>query len=64
MTCIHLQQLFKLCQQYELKLSGSDLIHVVCHQCGQKEVCPSALLDELEDAEKRTPAKPGETQDE
>jgi hypothetical protein len=46
MTCVHLQQLFKLCQQHDLKLSGSDLIHVVCRQCGAHDVCPSALLDE------------------
>ena len=34
MTCVHLQQLYKLCQEHDLKLGGSDLIRVVCHQCG------------------------------
>jgi hypothetical protein len=48
MTCIHLQQLFKLCQEHDLKLSGSDLIRVVCRQCGEQEVCPSMLLDEYD----------------
>ena len=26
-----------------LKLGGSDLIRVVCHQCGGQGVCPSLL---------------------
>jgi hypothetical protein len=30
-----------------LKLAGADLIHIICHECGEKEVCPSALMDEL-----------------
>lgn len=49
MSCVHLQQLFKLCQEQQLKLGGSDLIRVVCHQCGDHEVCPSALV-EVDDA--------------
>ena len=48
MTCIHLQHLFKLCQEHDLKLSGSDLIRVVCRQCGEQEVCPSMSLDEYD----------------
>ncbi len=48
MTCVHLQQLYKLCQEQDLKLGGSDLIKVVCHQCGVKEVCPSTLMDEYD----------------
>ena len=48
MTCVHLQQLFKLCQDQKLKLGGSDLIRVVCHQCGLQEVCPSTLMDEYD----------------
>ena len=62
MSCIHLQQLYKLCQQYDLKLSGSDLIQIVCNQCGQKEVCPSALIDEFVNAEVHIPEYEG-TQD-
>lgn len=45
MTCVHLRQLYQLCQDHELKLGGSDLIRVVCHQCGEQEVCPSTLVD-------------------
>jgi hypothetical protein len=55
MTCVHLQQLFKLCQDQKLKLGGSDLIRVVCHQCGLQEVCPSTLMDEF-DANQSQPA--------
>ncbi len=48
MTCVHLQQLYRLCQEHELKLGSSDLVRVVCHQCGEKEVCPSTLMDEYD----------------
>ena len=46
MTCVHLQKLYQLCMDNELKLGGSDLIHFVCTECGEKEVCPSVLMDE------------------
>lgn len=48
MACIHLQQLYKLCHEHDLKLGGSDLIRVVCNQCGVQEVCPSTLTDEYD----------------
>ena len=48
MTCKHLQQLFNLCQEHELKLGSSDLVRVVCQKCGEKEVCPSTLMDEYD----------------
>ena len=48
MTCVHLRQLFELCDKHDLKLGGSDLIRVVCHQCGEQEVCPSTLTDEYD----------------
>lgn len=48
MTCSHLQQLFQLCQNSELKLSSSDLIHIVCKQCGKEEVCPSVLVEDYD----------------
>ncbi len=47
MTCVHLRKLYELCQTHELRLGGADLIHIVCHECGEKEVCPSGLMDEL-----------------
>jgi hypothetical protein len=48
MTCVHLRKLYELCAQNEIKLSSAELVHVVCTQCGQKEVCPSMLLEEVE----------------
>ena len=48
MTCVHLQQLYRLCQEHDLKLGGSDLVHIVCNQCGVQEVCPSMLADEYD----------------
>jgi len=48
MTCEHLQQLFHLCQTSQLKLSSSDLIHIVCKQCDREEVCPSVLVEQFE----------------
>ncbi len=54
MTCVHLQQLYKLCDQHGLKLGGADLIHLVCNQCGVREVCPSTLTAEY-DANERPP---------
>ena len=47
MTCVHLRKLYDLCQNHDLKLGGADLIHIVCHECGEKEVCPSGLMDEI-----------------
>ena len=48
MACVHLQQLYKLCLDQDLKLGGADLIRVVCNQCGEQEVCPSMLMDEYD----------------
>lgn len=57
MVCEHLRQLYQLCLDQQIRLSGSDLIHVVCKQCGRQEVCPSTLRDEHEeDAESQKPA--------
>jgi hypothetical protein len=47
MTCVHLQQLYQLCQDQKLRLSSSDLIHIVCDQCQREEVCPSVLVSEV-----------------
>lgn len=47
MTCVHLRKLYALCQEHELKLAGPDLIHIICPECGEKEVCPSAMMEEL-----------------
>jgi hypothetical protein len=64
MACIHLQQLYELCHQLDLKVSGSDLVHIVCRQCGEQEVCPSTLMDEY-DARQLDPSSgmPGHERD-
>jgi hypothetical protein len=48
MTCKHLKQLYDYCQVHNLKLSSTDLIRILCPQCGVEEVCPSVLADEYE----------------
>lgn len=55
MTCVHLQQLVHLCQESDLRLSSSDLIHIVCQQCGKQEVCPSNLITEMDATEMDDP---------
>ena len=51
MTCVHLQQLYQLCHAEKLRLSSSDLVQLVCLQCGKQEVCPSVLMDEYDHQE-------------
>ena len=48
MTCKHLKELYEICQAHQLKLSSTDLVRIVCPQCGVEEVCPSVLSDEYE----------------
>jgi hypothetical protein len=48
MTCVHLKKLYELCSQEDLKIGSSDLVRIVCKQCGEQEVCPSLLMEEYE----------------
>ena len=48
MTCKHLKQLFETCQTHHLKLGSSDLIRIMCPECGVEEVCPSVLTAEYD----------------
>jgi hypothetical protein len=58
MVCDHLRQLYQLCLDQKIRLSASDLIHVVCEQCGRQEVCPSNLVTNLDETEtKPLPSK-------
>jgi hypothetical protein len=43
MTCKHLKELYEMCERHSLELSSSDLIRIVCRQCGVEEQCPSLL---------------------
>lgn len=59
MTCVHLQKLYQVCQENELKFSASDLLNIVCKQCQKQEVCPSVLFEEYEathEIDNETPA--------
>ena len=67
MTCTHLKQLYQLCQDSQIQLSSTDLIHIVCKQCENVEVCPSVLFEEYDqlaetksqlDAPSAAPTKP------
>jgi hypothetical protein len=45
MACVHLNQLYQLCKDSQVRLSSSDLIRIVCKQCEKEEVCPSVLFE-------------------
>ena len=51
MTCVHLTELYQLCEKSDLKFSSSDLIRIVCPECGVKETCPSQHFEEVRDAD-------------
>jgi hypothetical protein len=48
MPCKHLRELYDFCQTHRLTLSSTDLIRIVCPQCGVEDVCPSVLAEEYE----------------
>ncbi len=60
MICVHVKKLYQLCETEGLKLSGSDLIQIVCKECNVKESCPSILIEEYDDVERSqtAPAHP------
>lgn len=62
MPCVHLRQLIQLCEENQVTMGGSDVIHLVCHQCGQQEVCPDMLMDEY-DARQDEEHPPTEAED-
>jgi hypothetical protein len=42
-SCKHLTELYEMCLRNNVKLSSTDLIRMVCTQCGVEEECPSLL---------------------
>ena len=48
MPCVHLKQLYKHCQENEIKIGGLDVVRLVCKKCNVKDVCPSVLTDEFD----------------
>jgi hypothetical protein len=56
MPCVHLRELYAVCQSHDLKLTSGDLIRLVCPQCGVIETCPSVYALEYDaKAEKSAP---------
>ena len=45
MPCVHLRELFELCEKHDLQITGHDAIQIVCRQCEEQEVCPSSLTN-------------------
>ena len=64
MVCTHLKELYRFCEENQLRLGSADLIHVICRQCEEEETCPSMLMDEYdakhpdEKAEDKTQPEP------
>ncbi|MCA9119475.1 MAG: hypothetical protein H6822_05450 [Planctomycetaceae bacterium] len=54
MTCVHLKKLYKFCQEENVKIGGTDLVRIVCEQCGVQDECPSMLMEQLEAKEAKT----------
>jgi hypothetical protein len=48
MSCVHLKKLYELCAKEELRIGATDLVRLVCTQCGQQEVCPNILMEDYE----------------
>lgn len=47
MSCVHLKELDRLCHDHHLEISRSDMVRLVCTECGEHEVCPSNRMPEM-----------------
>ena len=56
MTCVHLKELFKVCETHDLKLTSTDLVRIICPQCNLEEVCPSVYSVEYDQRQSLRPA--------
>ena len=45
MPCVHLRELYELCEKHDLRIASPDAIRIVCRQCEEQDVCPSSLTD-------------------
>jgi hypothetical protein len=63
MTCVHLKKLYQLCHEHEVKLASSDLIQIICKECGETEVCPSMLMDDYDRQQAEKQASAADDQD-
>jgi hypothetical protein len=41
MTCNHLKEIDRACQDHGLVLGRTDLVRLICTECGDQEVCPA-----------------------
>lgn len=41
MICTHLKQIHVACQTSGFEIGQTDLIRMVCSECGEQEVCPA-----------------------
>lgn len=41
MSCVHLKEINRVCNDHGVHVSQSDLVRIVCKECGDHEVCPS-----------------------
>ena len=48
MVCTHLKELYRYCEENQLRLGGADLIQVICKQCEEEETCPSLLMEQYD----------------
>lgn len=62
MSCKHLQELYALCERYNLKITGAELVRIVCPTCGVDEVCPNVLIEEYERRHQQEEPPPGDEQ--
>jgi hypothetical protein len=51
MPCEHITKLYHVCETHHLKFSSSDLIRIICPECGLQETCPSLHVEIVDDAE-------------
>lgn len=45
MPCVHLKELYELCEKHELRIASPDAIRIVCRQCEEQDACPTSLTD-------------------
>ncbi len=64
MSCAHLKKLFDMCLQEDIKIGGTDLVRIVCNQCGAEEVCPTMLMEQYEELRAERPDAEGQENDE
>lgn len=50
MTCMHLREIDRVCNSNGIVLGRTDLIRIVCAECGEHEVCPAHSVTLTEDA--------------